>query len=170
MIINQIIPFPKDVLELSQIEKIEWQDPYEKYFHAKVPFLYEAAFFHGLEVLKPWEFADYTIPAVIKEWGSIKEELTSKFANRDSGNSVELMKKGIAFFYEILYWCNQQPVVLKENKYLDLVIKPINMGERWNFILSRINKYHSFVQLTELFIEMEKLFYRQQIMKKASKQ
>ena len=41
-------------------------------------------------------------------------------------------------------------------------IKPINSGERLKFILSRMNNYHSFVQLTELFIEMEKLFWKQQ--------
>ena len=77
-----------------------------------IPFLYEAAFHHGMDVLKPWEIPDQTIPAVINEWGKIKEELTIKFSNRDHVVE-ELMRKGIALFYEVLYWSNNQPVVLE---------------------------------------------------------
>ena len=165
---NQQIPFPKNLLELSQVEKIDWHDQYAESFHANIPFLYEAAFDHGMDVLKPWKIPDQTIPAVMNEWGKIKEELTIKFSNRDHAVG-ELMRKGISLFYEVLYWSNNQPAVLDIPIYENL-IKPINSGERLKFILSRMNNYHSFVQLTELFIEMEKLFWKQQvIMKKASK-
>ncbi len=166
---NQQISFPKNLMELSQVEKIEWHDQYSESFHANVPFLYETAFYHGMDVLKPWEIPDQTIPSVINEWGKIKEELTIKFSNRDHVVE-ELMRKGIALFYEVLYWSNDQPVVLENGMDVNLAIKPINSGERLKFILSRMNNYHSYVQLTELFIEMEKLFWKHQvIMKKASK-
>lgn len=166
---DQQIPFPKKLMELSQVEKIDWHGQYAESFHANIPFLYEAALEYGLDVLKPWEIPDQTIPTVMNEWGKIKEELSIKFSNRDHV-VAELMKKGIALFYEILYWSNNQPVVLVDGIDVNLVIKPINFDERMKFILSRINNYHSFVQLTELFVEMEKVFWKHQvIMKKASK-
>jgi hypothetical protein len=165
---NQQIPFPKNLLGLSQVEKIDWYEQYAESFHAYIPLLYEAAFDHGMDVLKPWEIPDQSIPSVINEWEKIKEELTIKFSNRDHAVG-ELMRKGIALFYEVLYWSNNQPVVL-DDQIDGNMIKPINSGERLKFILSRMNNYHSFVQLTELFIEMEKLFWKHQvIMKKASK-
>ena len=92
---NQQIPFPKNLMELSQVEKIEWHDQYSESFHANVPFLYETAFYHGMDVLKPWEIPDQTIPSVINEWEKIKKELTIKFSNRDHAVG-ELMRKGIA--------------------------------------------------------------------------
>ncbi len=164
---NQQIPFPKYLLELSQVEKIDWHDQYAESFHANIPFLYEAALDYGMDVLKPWEMPDQTIPSIMIEWGKIKEELTSRFSKRDQAVG-ELMKKGIALFYEILYWSNHQPVVLDKQTY-ESFIKPINFEERLKFIVARMKNYHSFVQLTELFIEMEKLFWKREIMKKASK-
>ena len=166
---NPQIPFPKNLMELSKVEKIDWHDQYAESFHANIPFLYEAAFDYGMDVLKPWAIPDQTIPTVMEEWGKIKEELTIKFSNRDQAVG-KLMRTGISLFYEVLYWSNNQPVVLNDQIYGNL-IKPINSGERLKFILTRMNNYHSFVQLTELFIEMEKLFWKHQvIMKKASKQ
>ena len=35
---NQQIPFPKNLLELSQVEKIEWHDQYAESFHAEYSF------------------------------------------------------------------------------------------------------------------------------------
>lgn len=167
MKVNRQITFPKYLLELLQVEKIDWLDQYDESFHVEIPFLYEAAFYHGMDVLKPWKVPEQTIPLIMNEWGQIKKELTIRFSNRDHAVG-ELMKMGIALFYEVLFWSNNQPVVLHDQMYENF-IKPINSGERLKFILSRMNNYHSFVQLTELFIEMEKLFWKRQIMKKASK-
>jgi hypothetical protein len=168
MEIDKKIPLPKDLIELSQVEEIDWNDIDAESFREDIPFLYEAAFFYGMDVLKPWEIPDQSIPSIMREWGMIKEALTIKFSNRD--RAVEkLMRKGISLFYELLYWGNKQPVVLDEQNY-EGFIKPINSDERLKFIRSRMSNYHSFVQLTELFIEMEKIFWKQQaIMKKASK-
>ncbi len=163
---NLLIPFPKNLLEFSQTEIIEWNEQYEVSFIAEIPLLYEAAFHNGLDVLKPWKIADQTIPGVIHEWGNIKEELTIKFAKRDHVMIEELMRKGIALFYEVLYWSNHRPVVFYEPRDVNLIIIPINFWERMKFISSRIKNYHSFVQLTELFNEMEKLFWKHQVMKK----
>ena len=35
---NQQIPFPKYLLEFSQVEKIDWQDEYEESFHTEYSF------------------------------------------------------------------------------------------------------------------------------------
>ena len=130
---NQQIPFPKNLMELSQVEKIEWHDQYSESFHANVPFLYETAFYHGMDVLKPWEIPDQTIPSVINEWEKIKKELTIKFSNRDHVVE-ELMRKGIALFYEVLYWSNDRPVVLENGM-------DVNFGHKTNQFRREIEIY-----------------------------
>ena len=45
-----------------------------------------------------------------------------------------------------------------------LKIKPINIRERLDYIIQNPNKFHSFIQLSELFVEMEKLFRKQQVL------
>ena len=121
-----------------------------------------------MDVLKPWKIPDQTIPSVMNRWENIKEELTIKFSKRDH-DVEELMRKGIALFYEVLYWSNNRPVVFY-NLMDENLIHTNQFRERLKFIFSRMNSYHSFIQLTALFIEMEKLFWKHQvIMKKASK-
>jgi hypothetical protein len=164
------IPLPADHSNLLQQNEVVWEDYYTKEFYSITPFLYDVAFLHGLDVFKPWNHEDSTIPLVIREWGDIKEVLQQHFSLRDLSNTSPLMRKGISYFYECLYWCNEQPVVAITCDFVDLGVKPVNLSERINYILSRPAKYQSFVQLAELFIEMEKLFRKKQIMKKASKQ
>ena len=61
------------------------------------------------------------------------------------------------YFLECLYWLNEKPVVLR-NGLVDssLEIKPFNLEDRLQFILKRLNGYHSYKQLDELFKELEK--------------
>lgn len=164
---DQQILFPIHYSELSGLQEVSWQEEYNHQYQFGIPFLYEAAESIGLVVWKPWEHADISIPAILKEWEKIKIELNYKFSNRDNQAASPLMKMGISFFYEMLFWCNRNPVTLEDHHSFDLQIKPVNVDERLNFILTHVNNYHSFVQLSELFIEMMKQFSAKQVTQKS---
>lgn len=169
MIQGQRITLAKEFSELSGVKEIMWNDSFSTEFQAQIPFLYETAVNNGLEALKPWEKPEQFIPLIIAEWEKVKGELHKRFTNREKDGVPELMKKGLAFFYEILFWCNGKEAELTKEQLLQLTVKPINAIERLAFITSRPANYHSYVQLTELFIEFQKVFSKQQMMKKASK-
>ncbi|WP_338451827.1 hypothetical protein R4Z09_08140 [Niallia oryzisoli] len=166
---SESISFPGEWSNFLLDREILWKEAFEQEFHANIPFLYDAAYFHGYETLKPWEISARTVPAILAIWSSVKAELHEKFSLRDQAAAIEPMKKGIGLFLEILYWSNQSPVLWKLNKTVLLDSKPVNWEERLNFIVTYLNKYHSYIQLTELFSEMEKLFIKHKIMSQAKK-
>ncbi|WNS73998.1 hypothetical protein RRV45_13845 [Bacillus sp. DTU_2020_1000418_1_SI_GHA_SEK_038] len=140
------------------------------YMNASKPFLYEAAYFSEVQAVKPWEIQEESIPAIMKEWQSVKELLETLFAKREIIHVLPPMKKGISLLLEFVYWGNGLPVVLSNSLDLSkLAIKPVNISERLEFIMQRPSLYHSFIQLTELIGEMNKQYVKQQVMKKASK-
>ncbi len=78
------------------------------------------------------------------------------------------MEESITAFLSFLYAVNDKHPKNKEelNKELDsLQYKPINVKERLEFIMKKPHQYHSFIQLTELFHELEKLNAKKQIIK-----
>ncbi|MBS4191000.1 hypothetical protein KHA94_12495 [Bacillus sp. FJAT-49705] len=134
-----------------------------------VPFLYEAAYYLGINAIKPWELQEECIPILLNEWNSEKELLKKLFAKREHTKVTAPMKKGICLFLEFVYWGNGLPVSLSNDKNAKtLIIKPVNMVERLEFILQRPTLYQSFIQLSELMIEMEKLYAKQIAIKKTS--
>mgnify|MGYP000924412505 CR=1 FL=1 len=165
----QSISLAKEYSELSGINSVPWSDTFRIQFQAQIPFLYETAFMNGQEALKPWENPGQYLPPVLQEWEKLNAELHKKFTVRKLTGVPELMRKAIAFFYELIFWCNQQPVDLSKEQLTKLTIKPINTVERLAFITARPTNYHSYVQLAELFIELQKVFSKEQVMKKASK-
>ncbi|MDR6998513.1 YpoC family protein [Neobacillus niacini] len=119
---------------------------------------------------KPWEKPSEVVPILLLEWGNLKEDLERFYSIRDQENTNLGMKKGIDLFLKFLFWSNERPIADKEPLPLDsLEYKPVNIGERLGFILKRPNLFHSYRQLSELFLEQEKLFVKKNIMKKASK-
>lgn len=165
----QYISFSKKYSELSGVKSVPWSETFRTHFQAQVPFLYETAFMNGQEALKPWENPGRYLPEILQEWEKLKVELHEKYTAREKSSIPEMMRKGIALFYELLFWCNHQPVDLNKEQLTELTIKPINTPERLAFITSRPANYHSYVQLAELFIELQKIFSKEQVMKKASK-
>lgn len=166
---GQCIVFANKFSELSGVKEIIWNPAFNGEFQSQIPFLYETAIIHGLNVIKPWENPGQFIPGIMAEWELIKEELHKRFSRREQNGISELMKRGMAFFYESVFWCNHKAVVLSREQLIQLRVKPINAVERLSFIASRPSNYHSYVQLSELFIEMEKIHSKEQLMKKASK-
>jgi hypothetical protein len=133
----------------------------------KIPFFYEVLFFTGKEGLRPWEKPEENVSALLEDWTILKEEIRSLFEKRNKAFIPDLMRKGISYCIELLYWSNEQPSVISPRIYYDkLPIKPVNIEERLEFIISRPNLFHSFMQLTELIIEQEKGFKKALAIKK----
>jgi hypothetical protein len=51
----------------------------------------------------------------------------------------------------------------------DLQRKPVNCEERLLFVINKPTQYHSFVQLQQLFDELEKIYYKAQTVKRILK-
>ncbi len=45
-------------------------------------------------------------------------------------------------------------------------MQPVNFIERYSFIIKKPNNYHSYIQLAQLYIEIEKLYVKKMITKK----
>ncbi|MED3553602.1 YpoC family protein [Cytobacillus praedii] len=136
-----------------------------------MPFLYEAAFYENIPALKPWQSHEKFIPLIKKEWDTEKIKLEEIFTNRKYKDAIPPMKKGIGLFLQFVYWANGQPVHFDMPLSSEsLKVQPVNLEERISFIMQRPALYHSFIQLNELLIEMEKQYVKHMAMKKASKQ
>ncbi|MBY0122624.1 YpoC family protein [Bacillus sp. S/N-304-OC-R1] len=154
----------------SDNEKMMTDTEALKELNTSTPFLYEAAFYSGIQALKPWDIQEQSIPALIKEWQNVKAKLDLLFAKREVTQAVPLMKKGISLFLEFIYWANGLPVILKNGSEINqLAIKPVNITDRLDFIIHRPSLFHSFIVLAELMTEMNKHYEKALVLKKASK-
>jgi hypothetical protein len=105
----------------------------------------------------------------LEEWNKLKSVLEDLYRQRKKQGIDEAMKKGMSLFLQYLFWCNGKPVCLKEfPDFSVLRMKPVNLEERAGFIAARPGLYHSFVQLCELMNEQEKLWAKENVIKKAS--
>jgi hypothetical protein len=113
------------------------------------------------------EASEVNISFLISKWDGVKSDLETLYHNRDQQATLQLMKKGIIYFIQFLYWSNGRQVNSKEPiPFNQFEIKPVNFEERLTYILSRPNLFHSYRQLSELFKEQEKLFAKKNIVKK----
>jgi hypothetical protein len=113
------------------------------------------------------EASEVNISILLSKWDGVKSDLETLYRNRDQQATLQLMKKGIIYFIQFLYWSNDRQVNSKEPIPLNqFEIKPVNFEERLTYILSRPNLFHSYRQLSELFTEQEKLFAKKNIVKK----
>jgi hypothetical protein len=113
------------------------------------------------------EASEVNISILLSKWDGVKTDLETLYRHRDQQATLQLMKKGIIYFIQFLYWSNDRQVNSKEPIPLNqFEIKPVNFEERLTYILSRPNLFHSYRQLSELFTEQEKLFAKKNIVKK----
>jgi hypothetical protein len=149
-------------VELDASRYHDWNDEFQ---YSKFP--YELLFYSNIDAYRPWLY-DEIIPRIFKEWEVIKSRLEGFFSERKKDQSKELMVQGIAQCLCAMFWQNQQPVELKdwESVSESFTYKPVNWQERMNFIMTRPNLYHSFIQLNELMEELKKIYYKQQVLKK----
>ncbi|MEK5381131.1 YpoC family protein [Niallia sp. FSL W8-0635] len=130
-------------------------------FIIKPAFLHEANYYHNKNTFQPWnkENLKDCVNKVIQEWKQLREELQQFVRQRDTPNLQNGLTLGMEYFLECLYWINEKPVMLKDGLVdKSLEIKPFNIEDRLQFILKRLNGYHSYKQLDELFKELEKQF------------
>ncbi len=128
----------------------------------------ENRFYLGMDESMPWKNEKEAVIQIVQEWKSYMNELTALFKERKNKETKPLMVKGISLFIRLLFWSNNEPTDLK-NLHEKLVLfeaKPVNIGERLQFLMQRPTLYHSFIQLSELMIEQEKIFYKFVVMKK----
>ncbi|QCJ43247.1 hypothetical protein FAY30_15810 [Bacillus sp. S3] len=108
------------------------------------------------------------VSSVLKEWEQMKARLDQLFRERDQKNANDLMKKGITLFIQFLHYTNVETSI--PNRSLDfdqLSFKPVNIRERLGFIMARPGLYHSYRQLSELMVELEKLYAKKNIKNKS---
>ncbi|MGG0178273.1 YpoC family protein [Gottfriedia acidiceleris] len=110
--------------------------------------------------------SDEIIKEMFNEWKEESEHISNYFKQRNRKLASEPMIRGLANFISILTWLNGQMLLNLNNLLLELdklKIKPINLDERINFLLNQPDHYHSFIQLSGLYTELEKLYYKQKI-------
>ncbi|MED4532153.1 YpoC family protein [Metabacillus fastidiosus] len=115
-------------------------------------------------IMKPWEEKFEYIPVILNGWINVRNVLREKFKDRNINEHKDLVRKSITYFIISLHWLNDVPVQSLENinkTIEEFQLKPINCAERFLFILKRPMQYHSFIQLEQLFTELEKLFYKE---------
>ncbi|MDQ0244047.1 hypothetical protein J2S09_001592 [Bacillus fengqiuensis] len=139
-----------------------------------MPFLYDVL--HEVireECEKPWEEQEMYVPQIFGYWKKEKDEIANYFKKRDRNRALEPMVLSLGHFISALFWINSIPVPSLNNlteEIQRLPYKPINAGERVGFLLDQPNQYHSYVQLGELYQELEKVYYKKLTMKKRTSQ
>lgn len=118
---------------------------------------------------KPWNKIEVSIAAVLSVWKVKKEEISAFFRNRNRKEAKAPMVQFAGHLLSILHWMNGIPVTSLQNmseQFDRLEKKPVNFLERFSFIMDKPDHYHSFIQLTQLFEEVEKLYVKLLIMQK----
>jgi hypothetical protein len=99
---------------------------------------------------------------LLHRWDEIKRILIPVFEQREFEEAQPLMEEAMLIFQELLAITNGE----KLSDLNQLKWKPVNLADRIMFIKKRINSYHAFIQLSELFIEQEKLYQKSIVIKK----
>lgn len=95
------------------------------------------------------------------DWFLEKEKIAHLFRIRDKKAALAPMSGQIASFLNLLFMINDIPLSESEISLKNiekLKIKPINCKERLSFLMESPAHYHSFIQLSELYEELEKLY------------
>ncbi|MED1566952.1 YpoC family protein [Bacillus paramycoides] len=120
---------------------------------------------------EPWNELEKSIPAVLNTWKTKQDEIATLFRNRKKQEAEGPMILFAAHLLSVVYWLNEQPVhglnemQVNTNK---LEAQPVNFMERYSFIIKKPSNYHSYIQLAQLYIEIEKLHVKKIITKKKS--
>lgn len=154
--------FAEESISIDMDKIKEWTEP-STFTH----FFYELVFYQRIDAYKPWMQSKTHISGLFKKWEEIKRECEALFSKRKAKETRKPMKEGIALFLTILFWTHHKPVLLKDWNHAvkELKIKPVNLVERFNFIIQRPSVFHSYIQLSELFLELEKQYEKSKVQK-----
>lgn len=120
---------------------------------------------------EPWNEIETTIPAMLNVWKNKQEEIATLFRNRKKQEAEGPMILFAAHLLSVVYWLNEQPVHSLNEMQVNtnqLEVQPVNFMERYSFIIKKPGNYHSYIQLAQLYIEIEKLHVKKMITKKKS--
>ncbi|MGM9987481.1 MAG: YpoC family protein [Bacillaceae bacterium] len=98
-----------------------------------------------------------TIEEGFTRWNELKETLTGLFNKRNRKEAQGWMEEAFALYKQI-----REEVTLNYGE-----VQLLNERERIHFIKGNINHYHAFIQLKELYVELEKVYYKSKAMKKS---
>lgn len=132
-------------------------------------FYYDIQEVLGKALCKPWENNEEYVPILFEEWNVKKVKLNKLFKERNKKEARAPMIIQLALMIDAISWLNGEPVrnlTDWKNWMSNLLLKPINAVERIAFIMKVPDNYHSFIQLSELFSELEKIFHKEKMMKK----
>jgi hypothetical protein len=129
------------------------------------PFYFDILYLVGEKLTEvPWEYIERSIPAVFKQWKELKPQLQEKFTQRKSSKQNEAaFIHALSLFIIGLFWTNETHVkglYVRNMMISSLIQKPVNCEERLLFVIDKPTQYHSFVQLQQLFDELEKIYHR----------
>jgi hypothetical protein len=135
------------------------------------PFYFDMLYLVGEKLTEiPWEQSERSIPIVFKQWKELKSQLQEGFTQRKSSTHNEsALIHALSLFIVCLFWTNETHVKglhVKNMMISDLILKPVNCEERLAFVIDKTTQYHSFVQLQQLFDELEKIFHKGQAIKR----
>lgn len=134
------------------------------------PFYFDMLYLVGEKVTEaPWEHAERSIPIVFEQWKELNLQLQEKFTQRKSNKQNEAaFIHALSLFIIGLFWTNETYVKglhVKNTVLSSLIQKPVNCAERLSFVIDKPTQYHSFIQLQQLFDELEKIYHKGQAIK-----
>lgn len=160
-----ILFYPDGQRELCIISGLSFEEGIQSVF-----FYFDLADCYCLNGIKPWEKPEEFIPRLMDLYKNrLSKKLFKLFSDRNRKEAKEQMIWSISYFLDVLFWANGKAVKSLrdiEDGIANLSVKPINARERLGFVMASPGQYHSYVQLNELFIEMEKLFIKSLLLKK----
>ncbi|PLS16317.1 hypothetical protein CVD28_17760 [Bacillus sp. M6-12] len=123
---------------------------------------YEILAANGNHAFQPWQESGQALPDLFAKWKTLSLEAGLLFAERNTKEAAGPMIEGLAIFISALFWMNGYPVTLSDwqGRLSGFDFKPVNAVERLEFVMNRPLLYHSYKQLTELMIELEKQYYK----------
>lgn len=98
------------------------------------------------------------------QWEQLQHQLTGLFKHRNESKK-ELMSSGIQLFESILV--KVEGITFQKEKIAQYTVAPLNVLERYEFVLSNSGNYAAFRQLDELFKETKKIIARKRVMERA---
>lgn len=126
----------------------------------EIPFKYDIAYYQGAAPHQlPWENTSDSIPLILNKWKEKEGHLNSLHEIRDRMEAREQIILPIAWFLQLLFWMNGQPVRSLtdwKKEVSKLKWKPINVDERLEFVIKKPEMYHAFIQLQQLYTEDRK--------------
>lgn len=131
------------------------------------PFYYDISY-HLNEDLpyKPWEHPKTVLKEIFDYQQSLNNQIKESFKSRKPNKF--LLINLLSLFLISLFWINKQPVKnvnIESMEINKLLRKPVNCKERLNFIMQKPTQYHAFIQLEQLFLELEKIYVKAVVFK-----